>query len=62
MAKKRITLELPRDIRQDLEEFAGPRGRSRFVAEAVNEAVEREQVRRGRSEPRSPAKHSGDPA
>jgi metal-responsive CopG/Arc/MetJ family transcriptional regulator len=54
MAKKRITVELPVDIRQDLDRFAGPRGRSRFVAEAVNEAVEREQIRKGRSEARSP--------
>ncbi|MEP7379525.1 MAG: hypothetical protein ABI725_08205 [Chloroflexota bacterium] len=51
MAKKRIAVELPIDVRKDLDEFAGPRGRSRFVTEAVNEAVERERTRKGKEQP-----------
>lgn len=38
-------LTLPSDLVEEIDEIAGPRGRSRFVEEAVRRAVKRERLR-----------------
>ena len=42
----RTNLLLPKDLVDELDEVAGPRGRSRFVAEAVAYKLHREKLRR----------------
>ncbi len=41
----RLNITIPREIFQDLEKLAGPRKRSRFIAQAVKEKIERHQKR-----------------
>ncbi len=42
----RTNLLLPKELVEELDEVAGPRGRSRFVAEAVAYKLHREKLRR----------------
>jgi len=42
----RTNLLLPKELVRELDEVAGPRGRSRFVAEAVAYRLRRERLRR----------------
>lgn len=42
----RTNLLLPEDVVQELDRVAGPRGRSRYVAEAVRERIRREERHR----------------
>jgi predicted transcriptional regulator len=46
MALARTNLTLPEDLLQQVDEIAGPRGRSRYVAEAVAQRVKRDRLRR----------------
>ncbi|HLB38628.1 MAG TPA: hypothetical protein VJL31_18810 [Gemmatimonadales bacterium] len=41
----RTNLVLPRELVAEVDRIAGPRGRSRFVAEALEQAVRRERQR-----------------
>ncbi len=41
----RLNITIPRDVFQDLEKLAGSRKRSRFIAEAVKEKIERHRKR-----------------
>lgn len=40
----RTNVTLPEDLLRDVDELAGPRGRSRFVADAVAAKVKRERL------------------
>lgn len=42
----RTNVTLPADLLREVDELAGPRGRSQFVAEAVTAKVKRERLRR----------------
>ncbi|MEP7360690.1 MAG: hypothetical protein ABI744_03835 [Chloroflexota bacterium] len=42
----RTNLTLPEELLREVDELAGPRGRSQFVAEAVTWKVKRERLRR----------------
>ena len=44
MALARTNLTLPEALMQDVDELAGPRGRSRYVAEAVAQRVRRDRL------------------
>ncbi|MEX0709616.1 MAG: hypothetical protein WD116_00250 [Chloroflexota bacterium] len=44
MALARTNLTLPADLMQEVDELAGPRGRSRYVAEAVAQRVKRDRL------------------
>ena len=44
MALTRTNLTLPADLMQQVDELAGPRGRSRYVAEAVAQRVKRDRL------------------
>ena len=46
MALTRTNVTLPRELRDQVDELAGPRGRSQFVAEAVAAKVKRERLRK----------------
>lgn len=46
MALTRTNLTLPVDLMEEVDELAGPRGRSRYVAEAVAQRVKRDRLRR----------------
>ena len=46
MALARTNLTLPEELMREVDELAGPRGRSAFVAEAVAIRVKRERLRR----------------
>jgi metal-responsive CopG/Arc/MetJ family transcriptional regulator len=46
MTLARTNLTLPEELIRQVDELAGPRGRSRFVAEAVEYRVRREKLRR----------------
>ena len=46
MALARTNLTLPEDLLLQVDEIAGPRGRSRYVAEAVTQRVKRDRLRR----------------
>ena len=46
MALARTNLTLPEELLREVDEIAGPRGRSRYVAEAVAQRVKRDQLRR----------------
>jgi metal-responsive CopG/Arc/MetJ family transcriptional regulator len=46
----RTNLLLPADLVAEVDELAGPRGRGRFVAEALREKLRRERLRRVVSE------------
>ena len=41
----RTNLLLPRELVEDVDHFAGPRGRSRYVAEALTEKLRRDRLR-----------------
>lgn len=41
----RLNITLPRDLARALDECAGPRKRSQFIAEAIRERVKRKQKR-----------------
>jgi len=41
----RTNLLLPRDLVEEVDRFAGPRGRSRYVAEALAERLRRDRLR-----------------
>lgn len=45
MALARTNLTLPEDLLLQVDEIAGPRGRSRYVAEAVAQRVKRDRLR-----------------
>jgi metal-responsive CopG/Arc/MetJ family transcriptional regulator len=44
MALARTNLTLPKDLLAEVDELAGPRGRSRYVAEAVAQRVKRDKL------------------
>ena len=44
MALARTNLTLPRDLLAEVDALAGPRGRSRYVAEAVAQRVKRDKL------------------
>ena len=44
MALTRTNLTLPEDLMREVDELAGPRGRSRYVAEAVAQRVKRDRL------------------
>jgi metal-responsive CopG/Arc/MetJ family transcriptional regulator len=44
MALARTNLTLPEDLLAEVDELAGPRGRSRYVAEAVAQRVKRDKL------------------
>ena len=46
MALARTNLTLPEDLLAEVDELAGPRGRSRYVAEAVAQRVKRDKLRK----------------
>ena len=46
MALARTNLTLPEELLREVDELAGPRGRSQFVADAVKARVKRERLRR----------------
>ncbi len=44
MGLTRTNLTLPEDLMQQVDDLAGPRGRSRYVAEAVAQRVKRDRL------------------
>lgn len=44
MALTRTNLTLPQELMAEVDELAGPRGRSRYVAEAVAQRVKRDKL------------------
>lgn len=44
MALARTNLTLPEDLLAEVDDLAGPRGRSRYVAEAVAQRVKRDKL------------------
>ncbi len=46
MTLTRTNLTLPEDLVREVDEIAGPRGRSRYVAEAVTQRLKRDRLRR----------------
>ncbi|MBI3750841.1 MAG: hypothetical protein HY263_04180 [Chloroflexi bacterium] len=46
MVLARTNLTLPKELLHDVDEIAGPRGRSRYVAEAVAARLKRDRLRR----------------
>ena len=46
MALARTNLTLPEDLLRQVDELAGPRGRSRYVADAVAQRVKRDKLGR----------------
>jgi len=44
MSLARTNLTLPQDLMREVDELAGPRGRSRYVAEAVAQRVKRDRL------------------
>lgn len=46
MALARTNVTLPEDLLREVDELAGPRGRSQFVADAVTSKVKRERLRK----------------
>ena len=44
MALARTNLTLPEELLREVDELAGPRGRSRYVAEAVAQRVKRDRL------------------
>jgi metal-responsive CopG/Arc/MetJ family transcriptional regulator len=44
MALARTNLTLPEDLLKQVDELAGPRGRSRYVADAVAQRVKRDRL------------------
>ena len=52
MALARTNVTLPEELLREVDELAGPRGRSQFVADAVTAKVKRERLRRAIEETR----------
>ncbi len=50
MAMARTNLTLPVELIREVDEFAGPRGRSAYVAEAVRYRLKRDKLRRALDE------------
>jgi metal-responsive CopG/Arc/MetJ family transcriptional regulator len=46
LALARTNLTLPEELMKEVDELAGPRGRSRYVAEAVAQRVKRDRLGR----------------
>jgi metal-responsive CopG/Arc/MetJ family transcriptional regulator len=46
MTLTRTNLTLPADLLRQVDEIAGPRGRSRYVAEAVSQRLRHDRLRR----------------
>jgi Arc/MetJ-type ribon-helix-helix transcriptional regulator len=46
MAMARTNLTLPEELIREVDEYAGPRGRSSYVAEAVRYRLKRDKLRR----------------
>ena len=46
MALARTNLTLPEDLLREVDQIAGPRGRSRYVADAVAQRVKRDRLLR----------------
>jgi metal-responsive CopG/Arc/MetJ family transcriptional regulator len=46
MTLLRTNLMLPAELLREVDELAGPRGRSRYVAEAVGQRLRRDRLRR----------------
>lgn len=46
MAIARANMTLPEELLREVDEIAGPRGRSRYVAEAVAQRVKRDRLAR----------------
>ena len=46
MTLTRTNLTLPEDLLRQVDEIAGPRGRSRYVADAVAQRVKRDRLRK----------------
>ena len=46
MALARTNVTLPEELLREVDELAGPRGRSQFVADAVTYKVKRERLRK----------------
>lgn len=46
MAMARTNVTLPEELLREVDDLAGPRGRSQFVAEAVAAKVKRERLRK----------------
>lgn len=46
MALTRTNVTLPAELLAEVDEYAGPRGRSRYVADAVEKQVKRDRLRR----------------
>jgi len=46
VALARTNLTLPEDLIREIDEIAGPRGRSRYVADAVAQRLKRDRLRR----------------
>jgi len=44
--QNRTILALPQDLLREVDEVAGPRGRSRYIAEAVSQRLSRDRLRR----------------
>ena len=44
MALARTNLTLPEELIKEVDQFAGPRGRSRYVAEAVAQRLKRDRL------------------
>jgi metal-responsive CopG/Arc/MetJ family transcriptional regulator len=52
MALARTNVTLPEELLRQVDELAGPRGRSQFVADAVTAKVKRERLRKALDETR----------
>jgi metal-responsive CopG/Arc/MetJ family transcriptional regulator len=52
MALARTNVTIPEELLAQVDELAGPRGRSQFVAEAVEAKVKRERLRKALDEAR----------
>ena len=46
MTLARTNLTLPEDVIREVDAIAGPRGRSRYVAEAVTQRLQRDRLRK----------------
>lgn len=46
MALMRTTITLPEELLRDIDEVAGPRGRSRYMADALTRQVKRDKLGR----------------
>jgi len=46
MALVRTNLTIPKDLLSQVDELAGPRGRSQYIAEAVAQQVRRDRLRK----------------